>query len=61
MAFVAKCTKCGKLDQRKSYSSADDAAKQGAFTKWTCPTCAWTEFELMDEAAEATEATPANA
>ena len=46
MAFVAKCTKCGKLDQRKSYSSADDAAKQGAFTKWTCPTCAWTEFEL---------------
>ena len=53
MALVAKCAKCGKIDQRKTYSSAEDAAKQGAFTNWTCPTCAWTEHELVEEEQEA--------
>ena len=48
MAMVAKCEQCGKVDDRKQWASADEAAKQGAFQSWTCPTCAWTEFELVD-------------
>jgi hypothetical protein len=55
MALVAKCD---KVDTSHRWESADDASKQGVFQRWTCPTCAWTEFELVDEAA-ATEATPA--
>jgi hypothetical protein len=58
MAMVAKCERCGKIDARQEWSSADEAAKQGAFDHWTCPTCAWTEFELVD-AEEATQATSA--
>jgi hypothetical protein len=49
MALIAKCTKCGKLDERKTYASAEDAAKQGTFERWTCPTCAWTELELVEQ------------
>ena len=53
MPLVRKCEKCGSIDNRQSWSSADDAANQGAFNNWTCPTCAWTEFDLVDaEAAE---------
>jgi hypothetical protein len=48
MAMIAKCEQCGKVDDRKQWASADEAAKQGAFQSWTCPTCAWTEFELVD-------------
>ena len=54
MALIAKCTECGALDSRRSYRDADDAAKQGAFDRWTCPTCAWTESELVEETQEAT-------
>ena len=43
MAFVRKCEKCGSIDSRESWSSATEAADQGAFEKWTCPSCAWTE------------------
>jgi hypothetical protein len=57
MAYVPKCTKCGKLDSRQSFSSPDEAAKRGAFERWTCPTCAWSEFELVDEP-ERAETTP---
>ena len=52
MALVRKCDKCGSIDNRQTWSSADDAAKQGAFNNWTCPTCAWTEFDLVDEKEE---------
>jgi hypothetical protein len=48
MAMIAKCEQCGKVDTRKEWASADEAAKQGAFQGWTCPSCAWTEFELVD-------------
>ena len=48
MALVRKCEKCGNLDQRESWSSADEAAKKDAFTGWTCPVCAWTEFDLVE-------------
>ena len=57
MAFVRKCEKCGTLDTRASWSSADEAAKQDAFNDWTCPVCAWTEFDLV----EAEEPQPARA
>ena len=49
MAFVRKCDHCGKIDERERWSSAAEAADQGAFSNWTCPTCAWTEFELVEE------------
>jgi predicted nucleic-acid-binding Zn-ribbon protein len=57
MAFVRKCEKCGSIDSRESWSSATEAADKGAFQNWTCPSCAWTEFDLV-ETAEA-EAQPA--
>ena len=57
MAFVRKCDKCDHIDNRQTWSSATEAADAGAFQKWTCPTCAWTEFELVEES-EAETATP---
>jgi hypothetical protein len=53
MALVRKCEKCGNIDSRQRYSSTDDAASKDAFSDWTCPSCAWTEFDLVDEATEA--------
>ena len=49
MAFVRKCEQCGKIDGRERWSTATEAADKGAFSKWTCPTCAWTEFDLVEE------------
>jgi hypothetical protein len=57
MAFVRKCDKCEHIDDRQTWSSATEAADAGAFQNWTCPTCAWTEFELVEES-EAETATP---
>jgi hypothetical protein len=48
MAVVRKCEQCGKVDSRTSWKSSADAAKDPAFEKWTCPTCAWTEFDLVE-------------
>ena len=53
MPLVVKCTKCGALDTRKTYRTADEAAADGAFERWTCSTCAWTEFDLVSEDQEA--------
>jgi hypothetical protein len=52
MPLIRKCEKCGSLDNRSSWSSADEAANKGAFDNWTCPTCAWTEFELVESEEE---------
>lgn len=57
MTFVRKCEKCGSLDTRNRWSSPDEAAKDDAFAGWTCPVCAWTEFDLV----EAAEPEPAKA
>lgn len=47
--LVRMCTQCGATDDRRSWASADEAADEGAFSApWTCATCAWTEFELVD-------------
>ena len=48
MAFVRTCVKCASLDTRASWSSPDEAAKEDAFTGWTCPVCAGTEFDLVE-------------
>jgi hypothetical protein len=59
MALVARCEKCGKVDPSRRWESADDASKQGAFERWTCQNCAWTEFELVDEQSATEATTPA--
>jgi hypothetical protein len=60
MAFVRKCEKCDSIDNRESWSSPTEAADKGAFKDWTCPSCAWTEFDLVEgaEAEPETEAQP---
>jgi hypothetical protein len=52
MAMIRKCEKCGALDRRKTWDSADSAAKDGAFDTWACPTCSWPEFDLIEAEAE---------
>jgi hypothetical protein len=56
MAVVRKCDKCEHIDERQTWASAKEAADAGAFQQWTCPTCAWTEFDLV-ETSEAEAAT----
>jgi hypothetical protein len=56
MAFVRKCEKCGNLDTRESWSSPTEAADKGAFQDWTCPSCAWTEFDLVEASETGAEA-----
>ncbi len=47
--LIRKCSQCGTTDARRTWSSIDEASKQGAFDeKWTCASCAWSEFELAD-------------
>jgi len=60
MAFVRKCEQCGKIDERENWSSASEAADKGAFQKWTCPTCAWTEFDLVEQSEAARAETTAS-
>jgi predicted nucleic-acid-binding Zn-ribbon protein len=50
MAYVRKCEKCGAVDARQRWSSPSEAASEDAFSNWTCPSCAWTEFDLVEEA-----------
>lgn len=51
--LMRKCSQCGTIDPKQSWSSLDDATKQGAFDKpWTCPSCAWPEFELAESEEE---------
>jgi hypothetical protein len=48
MTVVRKCEQCGHVDTRAKWSSPEEAAKDPYFDKWTCPTCAWTESELVE-------------
>ena len=57
MTMVRKCEKCGSIDNRITWSTAEEAAKSGAFNGWSCPMCAWPEFDLV----EAEPEVPANA
>jgi hypothetical protein len=48
------CTQCGATDDRRSWSSPEEAADEGAFVApWACSTCAWTEFDLVEARAVA--------
>jgi len=53
MAVAKKCEQCGNVDTRMTWPSAQDAAKDPMFAKFTCPNCAWTEFDLVDAEQEA--------
>ena len=54
--LVRKCEQCGSVDSRNSWASADEAAKQNAFDdKWSCSSCAWTEFDLVEVDGETTD------
>jgi ribosomal protein S27AE len=56
--LMRKCAQCGTLDNGKSWSSPDKAAQDGAFDdRWTCSSCAWTEFDMVDSEAEAADRT----
>lgn len=58
--FAKKCTKCGTVDDRKTWSSLDEATRDGAFDgAWTCSSCAWSEFELAEAPAGSEESTAA--
>ena len=56
MAVARKCEQCGRVDTRVTWSSPQDAAKDPVYSRWTCPMCAWTEFDLVE--AEQSEAEP---
>jgi hypothetical protein len=56
-SLVRQCTQCGAIDSKATWSSADEASKQGVFDgKWSCSSCAWTEFDLVDADESAREA-----
>ena len=48
MAVERNASNAARSTPKTQWKSADDAAKDPAFDKWTCPTCAWTEFELVE-------------
>jgi hypothetical protein len=53
MAYIRKCEKCGSVDSRERWSSPTEAASKDAFDGWSCPSCVWTEFDLVDEETQA--------
>ena len=54
MARVAReCTKCGSVDVRRTWATNEEAVKEDALERWTCPSCAWPEAELVDAEPEA--------
>ena len=53
MARVARqCTKCGTVDTRRTWASNEEAIQDDALERWTCPSCAWPEAELVKAEAE---------
>lgn len=58
-ATVRRCVQCGRDDTGRTWPSIEDAANDGALRSWTCPTCAWTEAELVEVDASTTGASGA--
>jgi hypothetical protein len=57
-AFVRRCENCDAIDRRETWSSVEEATEAGAFEKpWTCGTCAWSEFDLVESSPEAARTT----
>ena len=52
MTVAKKCEQCGRVDMRATWPSPEDAAKDPVFDRWTCPNCAWTEFDLVEAEVE---------
>jgi hypothetical protein len=48
-----KCTKCDSVDLRRTWASHEEAVKEDALERWTCPSCAWPEAELVETEPEA--------
>jgi hypothetical protein len=48
MVVARKCEQCGNIDRRVTWPTPDDAAKDPVFSRFTCPMCAWTEFDLTE-------------
>ena len=48
MAVAKKCEQCGKVDKRVTWPTAQDASKDPMFATFSCPNCAWTEFDLVE-------------
>ena len=46
--IVRKCTKCNAIDGRQSWKSSAAAVDDDALERWTCPSCAWPEAELVE-------------
>jgi predicted nucleic-acid-binding Zn-ribbon protein len=53
MTVARKCENCGNVDTRVTWKSNDDASKDPVFEHFTCPKCAWTEFDLVEAEARA--------
>jgi hypothetical protein len=53
MTVARQCEQCGNVDTRVTWDSRDDAARDPVFDRFTCPRCAWTEFDLVDAEQEA--------
>jgi hypothetical protein len=58
MPYIRKCEQCGRFDGRVSWPSPEDASKDPVFSTWTCPNCAWTEFDLVDAREQGQEQQP---
>ncbi len=61
---VRRCNHCGSLDRTQHWESRAAAADQGAPRgSWVCPTCGWTDAELVDDdsSGEPTVVKPINA
>jgi hypothetical protein len=58
MTVARKCESCGNVDKRVTWKSLADASKDPMFDRFTCPNCAWTEFDLVEAEPEPE---PANA
>jgi hypothetical protein len=55
--LTRQCSQCGTHDTKQSWASLDDATKDDVFDKtWTCPSCAWPEFELTEAEPEPAKA-----
>ncbi len=53
---VRKCTKCDSIDARQTWKSTAAAVDDDALERWTCPSCAWPEAELVEAEAQSTTA-----
>jgi hypothetical protein len=52
MAVAKKCEHCGNVDKRVTWPTAQDASKDPMFATFSCPNCAWTEFDLVEVEAQ---------